>query len=142
VKREDGAPVHMFVFSLGPLRRILKDYLMMCDSYYAAVRDAHAGQIEAIDMGRRGVHNEGSTILRERLGRQDRGRFRHLAAAVHPDLRAAPGAPDVSAPEVVFVCTRNAVRSPMAEALWNSALRRGPGMILRGCAGQPGRTVS
>ncbi len=67
VKRQDGEPVHIFVFSLGPLRRILKDYLMMCDSYYEAVRDATLTQIEAIDMGRRGVHNEGSTILRERL---------------------------------------------------------------------------
>jgi uncharacterized protein (UPF0262 family) len=67
VKRQDGAPVHIFVFSLGPLRRILKDYLMMCDSYYEAVRDSTLAQIEAIDMGRRGVHNEGSTILRERL---------------------------------------------------------------------------
>jgi uncharacterized protein (UPF0262 family) len=67
VMQEDGAPVHIFVFSLGPLRRILKDYLMMCDSYYEAVRDATLTQIEAIDMGRRGLHNEGSTILRERL---------------------------------------------------------------------------
>lgn len=67
VKHQDGAPVHIFVFSLGPLRRILKDYLMMCDSYYEAVRDSTLAQIEAIDMGRRGVHNEGSTILRERL---------------------------------------------------------------------------
>ena len=67
VQRQDGAPVHIFVFSLGPLRRILKDYLMMCDSYYEAVRDSTLAQIEAIDMGRRGVHNEGSTILRERL---------------------------------------------------------------------------
>ena len=67
VKRQDGEQVHIFVFSLGPLRRILKDYLMMCDSYYEAVRDATLTQIEAIDMGRRGVHNEGSTILRERL---------------------------------------------------------------------------
>ncbi len=67
VTRQDGAPVHIFVFSLGPLRRILKDYLMMCDSYYEAVRDSTLAQIEAIDMGRRGVHNEGSTILRERL---------------------------------------------------------------------------
>ena len=67
VKREDGALVHIFVFSLGPLRRILKDYLMMCDSYYEAVRDSTLAQIEAIDMGRRGVHNEGSSILQERL---------------------------------------------------------------------------
>ncbi|MCC5996835.1 MAG: UPF0262 family protein [Oceanicaulis sp.] len=67
VKSEAGEPVRMFVFSLGPLRRILKDYFLMCDSYYAAVRDAPLGQIEAIDMGRRGVHNEGSSLLRERL---------------------------------------------------------------------------
>ena len=67
VKKADGAPVRMFVFSLGPLRRIIKDYFLMCDSYYAAVRDAPLGQIEAIDMGRRGVHNEGSALLRERL---------------------------------------------------------------------------
>ncbi|KAA5804684.1 UPF0262 family protein [Alkalicaulis satelles] len=67
VKTQDGRPVRMFVFSLGPLRRILKDYFLMCDSYYAAVRDAPLAQIEAIDMGRRGVHNEGSSLLRERL---------------------------------------------------------------------------
>ena len=67
VKLQTGAPVHVFVFSLGPLRRILKDYLMMCDSYYEAVRDSTLAQIEAIDMGRRGVHNEGSSILKERL---------------------------------------------------------------------------
>jgi uncharacterized protein (UPF0262 family) len=67
VSHEDGSPVRMYVFSLGPLRRILKDYFLMCDSYYAAVRDAPLAQIEAIDMGRRGVHNEGSSILRERL---------------------------------------------------------------------------
>ena len=67
VKREDGEPVRVFVFSLGPLRRIIKDYFLMCDSYYEAVRDATLGRIEAIDMGRRGVHNEGSELLRERL---------------------------------------------------------------------------
>ena len=66
-KRENGDPVRMFVFSLGPLRRIIKDYFLMCESYYAAVRNAPLGQIEAIDMGRRGVHNEGSELLRERL---------------------------------------------------------------------------
>ena len=66
-RRENGEPVRMFVFSLGPLRRIIKDYFLMCESYYAAVRDAPLGQIEAIDMGRRGVHNEGSELLRERL---------------------------------------------------------------------------
>ncbi|WP_422392787.1 UPF0262 family protein [Marinicauda algicola] len=67
IKREDGEPVRVFVFSLGPLRRIIKDYFLICESYYAAVRDAPLAQIEAIDMGRRGVHNEGSALLKERL---------------------------------------------------------------------------
>jgi len=67
VKREDGAPVHIFVFSTGLLRRIMKDYIMMCDSYYEAVHDATLAKIEAIDMGRRSLHNDGSIVLRERL---------------------------------------------------------------------------
>lgn len=67
VTREDGEPVRVFVFSLGPLRRVIKDYFLICDSYYEAVRNASLQQIEAIDMGRRGVHNEGSSLLRERL---------------------------------------------------------------------------
>ena len=67
VRLEGGDPVHVFVFALGPLRRIIKDYFLICESYYDAVRNAPLAQIEAIDMGRRGVHNEGSTLLRERL---------------------------------------------------------------------------
>jgi uncharacterized protein (UPF0262 family) len=67
VRTEADEPVHAFVFALGPLRRIIKDYFLICESYYEAVRDAPLAQIEAIDMGRRGVHNEGSTLLRERL---------------------------------------------------------------------------
>lgn len=67
VRQEDDTPVRAFVFALGPLRRIIKDYFLICESYYEAVRDAPLAQIEAIDMGRRGVHNEGSTLLRERL---------------------------------------------------------------------------
>jgi len=67
VRQTDETPVRAFVFALGPLRRIIKDYFLICESYYEAVRDAPLAQIEAIDMGRRGVHNEGSTLLRERL---------------------------------------------------------------------------
>jgi uncharacterized protein (UPF0262 family) len=62
-----GDPVVRHVLSLTPLRRVIKDYFMICDSYYNAVKSAGPGQIEAIDMGRRGVHNEGAAILRERL---------------------------------------------------------------------------
>ncbi|BDW99297.1 UPF0262 family protein [Maricaulis maris] len=67
VRLEDDTPVRGFVFALGPLRRIIKDYFLICESYYEAVRDAPLERIEAIDMARRGVHNEGSTLLRERL---------------------------------------------------------------------------
>jgi uncharacterized protein (UPF0262 family) len=55
------------LLSLTPLRRIVKDYFMICDSYYAAIRTATPDRIEAIDMGRRGLHDEGSHILMERL---------------------------------------------------------------------------
>ena len=64
---EDGTPVMAHLLSLTPLRRIVKDYFMICDSYYKAIRTSTPSQIEAIDMGRRGLHNEGSELLMERL---------------------------------------------------------------------------
>jgi len=67
IKTEDGSPVVTHVLSLTPLRKVVKDYDLICQSYYEAIRTATPSQIEAIDMGRRGVHNEGSTILMERL---------------------------------------------------------------------------
>lgn len=67
VRAESGAVVITHVLSLSPLRRVVKDYDMICESYYEAIRHATPSQIEAIDMGRRGVHNEGSEILMERL---------------------------------------------------------------------------
>jgi uncharacterized protein (UPF0262 family) len=67
IREENGAPVMAHLFSLTPLRRIVKDYFMICDSYYKAIRTATPSQIEAIDMGRRGLHNEGSELLMERL---------------------------------------------------------------------------
>ena len=65
--KPEGAPVVAHLLSLTPLRRIVKDYFMICDSYYAAIRTATPDRIEAIDMGRRGLHDEGSRILMERL---------------------------------------------------------------------------
>jgi len=53
--------------SMSPFRRILKDYFMICESYYQAIRSSTPSQIEAIDMGRRGIHNEGSQTLEDRL---------------------------------------------------------------------------
>ena len=62
-----GKPVMAHLLSLKPLRSVVKDYLMLCDSYYAAIRTATPSQIEAIDMGRRGLHDEGAALLGERL---------------------------------------------------------------------------
>jgi uncharacterized protein (UPF0262 family) len=56
-----------FGLSMSPFRRIVKDYFDICESYYDAIRTANPAQIETIDMARRGLHNEGSEILRERL---------------------------------------------------------------------------
>jgi uncharacterized protein (UPF0262 family) len=68
----DGTPVIAHFLSLTPLRRIVKDYFMICDSYYQAIRTASPSQIEAIDMGRRGLHDEGSRVLMERLRKKVR----------------------------------------------------------------------
>ncbi|MBD0413114.1 UPF0262 family protein [Oryzicola mucosus] len=67
VNRESGDTVVTHILSLTPFRRIVKDYYMICESYYAAIRSATPSQIEAIDMGRRGLHNEGSQTLLDRL---------------------------------------------------------------------------
>ena len=67
INAEDGRHLRDIVLSLTPLRKVVKDYFMICDSYYAAIRKLSPSQIEALDMGRRGLHNEGSELLRERL---------------------------------------------------------------------------
>jgi uncharacterized protein (UPF0262 family) len=67
IRLEDGAPGSTFILSLTPFRRIVRDYFMICESYFQAIRTAPPSRIEAIDMGRRGLHNEGSQILRDRL---------------------------------------------------------------------------
>jgi len=67
IRLEDGTPVMAHLFSLSPLRRIVKDYYIICDSYYQAIRTATPDKIEAIDMGRRAIHDDGSRILMERL---------------------------------------------------------------------------
>lgn len=67
IKDEAGAGSRRIMLSLAPFRRVIKDYFLICDSYYDAIRTASPAQIEAIDMGRRGLHNEGSDLLIERL---------------------------------------------------------------------------
>ncbi|MDP4004250.1 UPF0262 family protein [Methylobacterium sp. NEAU K] len=63
----DGEPVMTHLLSLTPFRRVIRDYEMICESYYNAIRTASPSQIEAIDMGRRGLHNEASDTLKQRL---------------------------------------------------------------------------
>ena len=67
IRTEGGEAVATHILSLTPFRRIVKDYFMICESYYQAIRSATPSQIEAIDMGRRGIHNEGSQTLMDRL---------------------------------------------------------------------------
>jgi uncharacterized protein (UPF0262 family) len=67
VARQGGSEPFTVVLSLTPLRRIMKDYFMVCESYYQAIRAAPPSRIQSIDMGRRALHNEGSRILSERL---------------------------------------------------------------------------
>ncbi len=67
VRLEDGSAHARVVLSLTPFRRVVKDYFLVCENYFKAIRTAPPSQIEALDMGRRGLHNEGSELLRERL---------------------------------------------------------------------------
>jgi uncharacterized protein (UPF0262 family) len=60
-------PIDRVLVPLAPFRGIVKDYFLICDSYFKAIRTASPSRIEAIDMGRRALHNEGSEVLRERL---------------------------------------------------------------------------
>jgi uncharacterized protein (UPF0262 family) len=64
---ENRKPITNFMLSLSPFRKIVKDYFMVCESYYDAIKTAPPSRIEALDMGRRGLHDEGSNLLVERL---------------------------------------------------------------------------
>ncbi len=67
IAAEDGAELAQIQLSLGPFRQVVKDYYQICGSYFDAVKRLPPSQIEAIDMARRGIHNEGARILQERL---------------------------------------------------------------------------
>ena len=73
-----GDLLETIILPLTPFRRIIKEYFMVCDSYFQAIKSASPRQIEAIDMGRRGLHNDGSELLRERLS--ERVDVDHLTA--------------------------------------------------------------
>lgn len=67
VRDQDGRPLARFTLPLRALRRIIKDYFLVLDSYFKSIKSASPSRIEAIDMGRRGLHNEGAELLRTRL---------------------------------------------------------------------------
>lgn len=67
VRQSGGGALGQVHLSMTPFRKIIKDYFMLCESYYDAIRNAAPAQIETIDMARRAMHNEGSEILIERL---------------------------------------------------------------------------
>jgi len=67
VTSEADAETETITVPLAPFRRVVKDYFLVCESYMKAIRGGNLGQVEAIDMGRRGLHNEGAELLREHL---------------------------------------------------------------------------
>ncbi|WP_417259615.1 UPF0262 family protein [Celeribacter sp.] len=67
LSNEADDKVAEFHMSLGPFRQVVKDYFQICESYFDAVKTMPPSQIEAIDMARRGIHNEGARVLQERL---------------------------------------------------------------------------
>ncbi|HXQ42148.1 MAG TPA: UPF0262 family protein [Candidatus Udaeobacter sp.] len=67
IRDQGDEPLGKVILALSPFRRVVKDYFTVCESYYHAIKAASPSQIEAIDMGRRGLHDEGAVLLRERL---------------------------------------------------------------------------
>src|SRR6202050_1563837 len=89
IRAADGTPLIAHMLSLAPFRRIVKDYFTVCDSYYAAIRTSTPDRIEALDMGRRSLPDEGSRIVVEPLTRKTAVDFAkaqrlcHLIAVLH-----------------------------------------------------------
>ena len=67
ISETGGRQLTRITLPIAPFRGIVKDYFMICESYFSAIKSQSPSQIEAIDMGRRGIHNEGSELLRDRL---------------------------------------------------------------------------
>jgi uncharacterized protein (UPF0262 family) len=80
INLEGGSIIDRFTLPLNSFRRIVRDYFLICESYFEAIKTAPPSRIEAMDMGRRGLHNEGAELLRDRL-----------AGKVDLDMRTARG---------------------------------------------------
>ena len=85
IRQANETPLIQFFMAMGPLRRVMRDYFHVCDTYYDAIRTKSPSQIQAIDMGRRALHDEGSEILQTRLDgkiEMDKGTARRLFSLV------------------------------------------------------------
>lgn len=134
---ETYEPIAAHYLSLTPFRRLIRDYFRIRDSYYEAIKTSSPFQIEAVDMARRGIHNEAAELLRTRLDNKlemdlnTARRLFTLICAVQPYARRIDER-ESTLPTVLFVCSMNSVRSPIAAAL---ARRFFPGRIIARSAG-------
>ena len=134
---ETFEPIAAHYLSLTPFRRLIRDYFRIRDSYYDAIKTASTYQIETVDMARRGLHNEAAALLRTRLDNklemdiETARRLFTLICAVQP-YASRIDERESNLPTVLFVCSMNSVRSPIAAAL---ARKFFPGRILARSAG-------
>jgi uncharacterized protein (UPF0262 family)/protein-tyrosine-phosphatase len=133
-------PIAAHYLSLTPFRRLIRDYFRIRDAYYEAIRSAQPFQIETVDMARRGLHNEAAELLRTRLTNKiiidlaTARRLFTLICAVQPYASRIDEATS-ALPSVLFVCSMNSVRSPIAAALARQAF---PGRLIARSVGVNG----
>lgn len=137
---ETFQPIAAHYLSLTPFRRLIRAYFRIRDAYYEAIRSAAPFQIETVDMARRGLHNEAAELLRTRLDNKlvmdlnTARRLFTLICAVQPYAsRIDERFSDL--PTVLFVCSMNSVRSPIAAAL---ARKLYPGRLIARSVGVNG----
>jgi uncharacterized protein (UPF0262 family)/protein-tyrosine-phosphatase len=137
---ETFQPIAAHYLSLTPFRRLIRDYFRIRDAYYEAIRSAQPFQIETVDMARRGMHNEAAELLRTRLTNKiiidlnTARRLFTLICAVQPYASRIDEATS-ELPSVLFVCSMNSVRSPIAAALARQAF---PGRLIARSVGVNG----
>jgi uncharacterized protein (UPF0262 family)/protein-tyrosine-phosphatase len=130
-------PIAAHYLSLTPFRRLIRDYFRIRDSYYDAIKTGSTYQIETVDMARRGLHNDAAELLRTRLDNKlemdlnTARRLFTLICAVQP-FASRIDERESTLPTVLFVCSMNSVRSPIAAAL---ARRFFPGRLIVRSAG-------
>jgi len=137
---ETFQPIAAHYLSLTPFRRLIRDYFRIREAYYEAIRSAQPFQIETVDMARRGMHNEAAELLRARLTNKiiidlnTARRLFTLICAVQPYASRIDEATS-ELPTVLFVCSMNSVRSPIAAALARQAF---PGRLIARSVGVNG----